>query len=227
LVFLTTFEKFKGENIVIELQIIDKIYAGLHEELVEISQSRSAFQLVHFVVQSHGNIESGAGPRMRYQILREMQVMRGEIAKQVVDKERILRELTRIEKKEVPDVVDQDLDVMEKKILLANIEVELAGRLREFNVLHKILQTIPKYTREDHDNAEVKYWTQRLERQYRQGLVASHAGIDRGDLTAMEQCSGSEMIADVGKITEWKLPVIKRDGEVGQLNQTASQGQID
>ena len=55
-----------------KLNEITSKFDMVQEELLEIGQSRSNFALVHFVVGRHGNLEDGAGPRMRYQALREL-----------------------------------------------------------------------------------------------------------------------------------------------------------
>lgn len=183
-----------------KLLAVELPYAGIQEELKALIQSRSDFQLAHFVVGQHGSLESGAGPRMRYQALLELQALRGDIARSVIQRERLRREIERLEQTDPPD---KDLDVAERRISLAEADVRISGRMREFDALFQILQALPHYSHEEFEQAEADYWRQRLSRQLRQGQHAAITGYDRGDLAAAEQCSGDAILPGIERITEW------------------------
>lgn len=131
-------EVIKSKNS--ELVEVEKIFESIQEELLEINQNRSNFQLVHYVVERHGPLKAGAGHRQRQQALREMQIMRGEIMRIIIQRERNKRVIDRLR---IGDSLDKDLDIAEKLVESANLEVDLIGMLREYKTLSEILKYSP------------------------------------------------------------------------------------
>lgn len=168
------------------MQDVARRYAEITEELGAVQQSRSAFQLAHFVVARHGRIEDGAGPRMRLQALVELRGICQGIRMTEIEVERKRRELIRLEKEEV---ISQDPDLDREALLmqLDDLLLSHAAALREFEVLSAILDQLPQYTREEHDAHELRYWEQRLARQLVQNQIALNHGLDRGDVEAVHE----------------------------------------
>lgn len=191
-------------DIIKGLNFIEAESEEIQNELLEINQNRSDFALVHFVVERHGPIEQAAGPRQRFQALRELQTIRGEVIREGLRYERCKREIERL-KAEAP--LDADLDIAEKKLEMLELEVSIASHLREFATLKNILNALPRYSQEEHQKAEAEYWTFRLTRQLLSSRDASLTGFDRGDLEAMLQATDNEILPGTGRVKNTLIPV--------------------
>jgi hypothetical protein len=196
------------------LEKVESRFKDIQDELLEINQSRTPFQLVHFVVQRHGPLEAGAGPRQRYQALRELHVMRGEMARQILKQRRLSREIDFLREGKSSDGHDltqannfADLEIAEKAIELADLEVNLKGLFREFDTLCQILDALPKYTYEQFQELEPLYWRQRLERQAVQSRTSVVTGYDRGDIESLAQATDEEILPGVGRVDQIGFPI--------------------
>jgi hypothetical protein len=188
-----------------DLKFVEKQFVDIQKELLEINQIRSDFQLVHFVVQRHGPLTAGAGHRQRYQALREMQIMRGEIGRQVIRRERLKREIETLKSQlnvEDPTRNNCDLDLAEKTIEISDIDLNVQGLLREYKTLSDILKTLPTYSFEEFQKMEPQYWRQRLERQLLQSRDSALSGFDRGDLESIAQAADDELLPGTGRIEQ-------------------------
>jgi hypothetical protein len=202
------------ENYDPRLEAVEVRFKDIQDELLDINQSRTPFQLIHFVVQRHGPLEAGAGPRQRYQALREIHVMRGEMARQILKQKRLAREIDYLrEGKSAEGFVLSspnnfaDLEIAEKAIEIADIEVNLKGLFREFDTLCKILDALPRYTYEQFQELEPQYWRQRLERQAVQSRTSAVTGYDRGDIESLAQATDDEILSGVGRVDQISFPI--------------------
>lgn len=161
-------------------------YFAVTDELREVQQSRSAFQLAHFVVARHGRVEDGAGPRQRLQALIELRQICINLRTLQIEMERARRALQRLEGADCGSD-DPDLDHELHLIRMEDMEISYAATLREYEVLASILEHLPRYSREEHDAHELQYWEQRLARQLVQNQIALNHGLDRGDVEAVHE----------------------------------------
>ena len=65
------------------------------------------------------------------------------------------------------------LDIEEKVIDLENLHFAMQGAVREFNRYYEIFETLPKFTYEQMQDAEERYWQLRLARQAQCDIDAS------------------------------------------------------
>lgn len=171
----------------------------VYEELSNVAVGRTPFQLVHFVVQSHGSIEEGAGPIMRLQALTEMENCINGIIMSKINLERLKRKDERLKSS---NEQDSDLDIAENLLHIRTETLRLTKKLREYYVLQAILDELPEYTWEDFQNMEPKRWTNRLFRQCDEYHKAYIEGLDRGDIQAIKQGICRDVLDEVGNISE-------------------------
>lgn len=143
--------------------IIQSIQDAL-KEIDEFSQPRSDFALRHFVVGQHD-----LPARQRWQVLNELQTLLYAIF-DLHDK----RELAEIEIDELAagdnasDFEKRRQSVRFKQLRreIWNIDYALQGREKEAATLLRILNALPRCTREEFEAQEAEYWRRRLTRQY-------------------------------------------------------------
>jgi len=178
---------------------MDDITQALEQALSEIdefAQPRSDFALAHFVVAQHD-----LPARQRKQVLDELQVLLYAIY-DLRDK----RELAEIELEELEaaqtdnDFVRRRNDVRKRQLRreIWNINFALRGREREAMTLLRLLEQMPKYTREEFESQEAEYWRRRLTRQWQElqlgggGNLSSLLGMATMPGQAMPMIAGQE-----------------------------------
>jgi hypothetical protein len=146
----------------------DELYASFEA----VCQSRSDYQLKHFVVQDH------ATPERRYlQAVIEMQAKVSNLRRAAISRRKLLK---RIETETDPD----DRELLE--IELEELDLSVKGAVREFNTLYAIYKSMPKYKAEHIQEAEQEYWEDRLTRQATLDVIAT-GRIGVGNLNALRQ----------------------------------------
>jgi hypothetical protein len=124
----------------------------------EINQPRSAYQIEKFVLGQHDTDE------MRYyQCVLELQQLYYTIKRASLDIKKTEIEIERLRK--TGDEIDE-IDAQVKELGLEQTRAVSVGAFREFDTLLKLLETFPKYTRQQIDEAQPEYWRLRLTRQY-------------------------------------------------------------
>jgi hypothetical protein len=79
-----------------------------------------------------------------------------------------------------------ELDIEEKSLQLESEMKLIEDAVYELSVYKTILDTLPKFTREEFENAELGYWTNRLTSDARLE-IQSGARIDKGTLAVLEK----------------------------------------
>jgi hypothetical protein len=169
------------ENLVVrEKEILDSI-ENLKDDLDAIQQNRSNFQIKNFVVGQH--MTPG---RQRMQCVLELQIKMFNIRSSQLDSDKISIEIEQLEKggERYGDYEERfrQIDIEKKKLELAQIDLARIGQVREAECLYSILQSLPKFTREQYEEEEQLYWTMRLNEQ-----LELSALNDRGNLQAINQ----------------------------------------
>jgi hypothetical protein len=179
------------------------------QEIEEFAQPRSNFALEHFVVAQHD-----LPARQRKQVLDELQVLLYTIY-DLRDK----RELAEIELEEL-ETAQADNDFMRRRNEVRarqlqreiwNIDFALRGREREAVTLLRLLEQIPKYTREEFEAQEAEYWRRRLTRQWYElqagggGNLSSLLGASTTPGQAMPLMAGQDNLLKLTSIEIRKL----------------------
>jgi hypothetical protein len=193
---------------------MDEIVQAMEQALSEIekfAQPRSDFALAHFVIAQHD-----LPARQRKQTLDELQVLLYAIY-DLRDK----HELAEIELEELGaaqndnDFTRRRNEVRTRQLRreIWNIDFALKGREREAMTLLRLLEQMPKCTREEFEAQEAEYWMRRLTRQWQElqlgggGNLSSLLGAATTPGQAMPIVSGQENLmklvsADVKKLEE-------------------------
>jgi len=154
---------------------------NLKDDMEAIQQNRSNFQIRNFVVGQH--MTPG---RQRMQCVLELQIKMFNIRDAQLDAEKLNIEIEHLQSGgERYDKYTEKLEGIEiekKKLQLAQIELSRMSQVREAECLYSILQSLPKYTREQYEEEEQLYWTMRLGEQ-----LELSALNDRGNLQAIKQ----------------------------------------
>lgn len=147
-------------------------------QITEIQQSRSVFQLKNFVIDKQYTEE------MRYyQTLIELQSMYFTIKKVLLQIEKIKFEIEQLEN--TNSKIDQ-LDAELKKIDLEQTMILTVGAFREFYALLDILNSFDKkYSREDIEKNQEEYWKKRLISQAEIDVISAQNNISFGNIEAM------------------------------------------
>jgi hypothetical protein len=123
----------------------------------EVSQSRSNFQIEKFVINQHATKE------MQYfQCILELRTIYYAIKTQELENKKTRVEIDRL--RATGDEVDQ-IEAQIKELNLEQAQLHAVSLFRELETLTNILQTYPRYTREEIEKGQAEYWTIRLHRQ--------------------------------------------------------------
>lgn len=138
------------------------------ESIAEIQQSRSRYQLEHFVI---GQFDT---PEMQFlQICIELQDMEYKLATATIALQQSDEKIKRLRAKgTVKHSLKADmLDLEQKQTRLLMIGAE-----REVAILRELFVASPKYTRAEIEQSQPEYWRLRLSRQYQLQEVTRSVG---------------------------------------------------
>ena len=141
----------------VENQVVD-----LRTAFEDIQQPRSDFQIEHFVIGQHDTDE-----RSYVQCVLELQAKYDGIKRAMFKRERIFTQL---------ESMNCDITSIDYREIMFELEVldrSLLGMTREFKTLYTIWKSMPKFTYNQIQGAEERYWRLRLKRQATQDLNAT------------------------------------------------------
>jgi len=159
-------------NEVTDITLIESKHNELHDAFLEIFQGRSDFQLENFVVNAHTSPE-----RQYAQCVLELQNKYYSIKQADISRRKINHQ---IKTETCPFTIE------EKQLELEQLDIAMLGALREFDTLYKIYQRFPRYTNEQLQKAESKYWLERLTSQAQQDIESS-GSVSVGNAEALRQ----------------------------------------
>ena len=142
-----------------------------------IQQTRTPFQLKHFVLGQHDTAEM-----QFHQCVLELRTMIRTYRVCDIGRRRMEREVDRLKKS---DDLDADLDLEEKEIHLSELIITMKGAEREINCLMDLFNNMTHFTRDEMDLAQPDYWEKRLSRQANLQVMAGKVGW--ADLDALRQ----------------------------------------
>lgn len=148
------------------------------KRLEEINQSRSDFQLFHFVIGQHQT-----EPQRYRQLLMEINNAMTAYRQNEIQIKKLKIEIERLAKSEDP--IDK-LDLESKEIELENNSVHNLGLKRELDTLVNLYDSAPKhFTIEEIEADQEAYWQERLFGDVRRQRLAG--GVQASYIQAIEQ----------------------------------------
>ena len=145
--------------------------------IAEVQQSRSRFQLEHFVVGQHDT------PEMRfYQVCIELQDMEYRLALATLNERETELKIEKLRAKDTPLA---HVKADKRQLGLDQMRVVKIGAEREVAILRDMFRESTKYTREQIELAQPDYWRARLTRQY--ALQQAAGSVGWAQLDAMIQ----------------------------------------
>jgi hypothetical protein len=153
------------------------------DAFVQISQSRTNYQLQKFVVGQHDTEEQ------RYkQVVLEIQNMAIGIQKSLLDLQKLNIKKKQLEKSR------NKIDKIDSQIIALDIqgaETGLIGAKKELDYLMSIWDSFEhKYTAEEIESAQEEYWNKRLNRQAALESIGSGGVVSWAALDALNQIGG-------------------------------------
>lgn len=159
------------ENNLVDNQLdIVRVKKELMGSIDAINQSRSNYQIERFVVGEHATVE-----RQFMQCVLELQTKLSNIKKGRI-------QLRKLNKKLASEQDDDEKELI--SIDIEDLELSLKSQMREAGTLYAIYTSMPKFTYQELQQAEEKYWTLRLAKQA-QLDVESTGRISVGNLDAL------------------------------------------
>lgn len=161
-------------NVIMSTDIsnVNEKHNELHEAFLQIFQGRSNFQLDNFVVGMHMTPE-----RQYAQCVLELQHKYYNLRRGDINRRKLLKEI-----EECKDEFEKE----EKILDLEQVEIAIIGALREFDHLYSIFKAMPKFSAEEMEAGENKYWIERLAIQAQIDIEA-HGAIGTGNAEALRQ----------------------------------------
>jgi len=154
-------------------------FEEIEAAILEVQQPRSRFQLERFVIGQHNSEEM-----QFYQTCLELQDMiyKYQSAKLNVQKQELKIKRLRETGDELKELKAQELELGLKQTYIA-----MQGAEREMLALTEIFYEFPKrYTREEIEAAQPKYWDERLTGNAKAQLMGG-SGVNPAHIEAMEQ----------------------------------------
>jgi len=149
----------------------------IEQAIMEVQQPRSRYMLETLTLGAHDT------PEMRfYYCVIELNDKLHKFRLAEVNKERMEREIGRLEESDDPDA---DLDLREKKIEYQHFMGVFAGGERELRDLLAIYEGMQHFTREQIDANQQEYWEARMTRQTQLQIMAG--GVGWSQLDAMRK----------------------------------------
>ena len=159
---------------------LSKARMDIPEAIAEVQQSRSRYQIEHFVLAQHDTIEM-----QFYQLCLELQTMTHALASNEVAIRRSKLEIQRL--LETGDELDA-LDAETKQIDLDALTIVYNGSLREYAIMADMFNAMPQFTRDEIEHAQPEYWHARMTRQTNLQIMSGNVGW--AQLDAMRQLLG-------------------------------------
>lgn len=156
----------------VEFERVKNAKEELYDSFINNLQGRSQYQLENFVVGMHNQPE-----RQFSQIAIELQHKYYNIRRADINRRKLLNELETESDPYKKEEIELDLEQM---------DIAIIGALREFDHLYKLYQQYPKYTAEQIEAAEHKYWVERLAIQAQIDIEAQ-GRIGTGNMEALRQ----------------------------------------
>lgn len=173
------------------------MYEEIEKAIEEIQQPRSRFQLEKFVLGQHST------PEMKYyQICLELQDAIYKYKLAIISNKKTNIQIERL--RSTGDELDE-LEAQEKELGLNETRITMLGAQRELGHLIEIWDSFQhKFTRQEIESAQPKYWEQRLSNNAKAMLMGG-AGVNPAHIEAMEQAGVLDSFVELVKETKAEL----------------------
>ncbi len=158
-------------------QLAVKIADELADDFLEIQKPRSDAQLSAFVAGQHDTT-----PRQWQQVVLEIQIKVDAIQTAEIKLRQMDRKIKTLRNGSEEDKDRCALLMIGKRAT----ERAMLGAHRELESLYSLYKSMPRFTRQQIEDAELDYWQQRITRQAMHGILAT-GRIGVGDLDSMRQ----------------------------------------
>lgn len=178
-----------------ELIEINKIINEMQADFDAIAMPRSAYVLENLVVKVHEHETI----QWLHCVL-EMRIKYNNIRRSQLQREIIREEINRLDLNDTIEQLKADL----KRIDLEELEHSELGYIREFMSLYQIYQTLPRFTREQIEEAQAEYWFSRLVKQSVQDIQAT-GRVSVGNIEALRQIKAKVEVTQAGEIVAHRV----------------------
>lgn len=173
------------ENLYMSLDKTTHIYSLIEADILEFAQGATDFQIEVFIANGEGPIDKFPVHAYRH-LLAQVRPLISEMRRVLIEKERINRKITKLEK-EKPE--DWDLDVLEMRYRIADFEVDLKGKWSTYGTYEKLLGYIRSkygpFKNEDLQKQEAEYWKHRLSKQMFDSKQGALSGYGSGNINSL------------------------------------------
>lgn len=153
----------------------------IEEAILEISQSRSRYQIEKFVIGQHGT------PEMQYyQLVLEAKSLISSIEETKLQQLKLESEIEEL------DATGKKSDYFEarlKELKLKDIQITLSGNQKELDYIRELFEQFPKFTREEIEKGQADYWENRLLKVAQMQMLSRQGGVDWAQLEALQQAN--------------------------------------
>jgi hypothetical protein len=189
---------------------VAEIAAELEADFLEIQKPRSDVQLAAFVAGGHDTT-----PRQWQQVVLEMQIKIDNIEHAAIKLSQQEREIKRLRNGTEEQKEEGALLMIGQR----STKRAMLGAMRELETLYRIYKTMPRFTREQIEEAEAGYWRARITRQAAHGIISRVTGIGVGDLDTLKQLG-----IPVNEVIEQVRPCLEQINK--SLGQSANSGAL-
>lgn len=151
----------------------------IKDAIREITQNRSKYQIEKFVIGQHHS------PEMQYyQLCRE-----ASVAMHSIEETKLRIEKVKAQAEELRETGKKS-DAIEARILelsISPMEESLVSSQRELDFMQEMFDKFPKFTRQEIEDAQQKYWETRLTRVSQLQMLSRQGGVDWAQLEAVYQ----------------------------------------
>lgn len=179
-----------------ELSKTEELYNGIEDDIAEFAQGMTDFQIEVFIANGEGPIDKFPAHAYRH-ILAQVRPLLSELRRVLIDKERTLRKITRLE---LAKPQDWDLDILELEYKLKDLEIDIKGKWKTYETYERLLSHLRSkygpFTNEDLHRDEAAYWKYRLSKQMMDSKQGAMTGYGAGNINSLRMAIQGSMLPD-------------------------------
>lgn len=186
------------------IRTVDAEWGTYKTDFMEFSQGPSDFQMEVFIANGEGPVDLFPCHAYRH-ILAQVKPILGELRRLMIERERQIRKVKRLEQKisglvPSPGELDLDLDLLQESGMLDDMEITIKGKWEQYNTFNRLL----KFLREKHGEftngqlqaEEWKYWTVRFAKQVVDSIEGGKTGAGSGNLNSIRMAVQGSPLPD-------------------------------
>ena len=179
-----------------------RMIASIDDAYRATAQSRTDFQLLHYVIRQHDPESIEWTPRQWLQCVIEMHSVHQGIEQAIVTRDRARCDIIDIYARwcfTANAEARRELDAREQRNTVKAQQHRIDGLLDQFETLTRIFEAMPKYDAAALEEDEARYWRARLIRQAHDQVLGDRFG-GKGNIQAIRQAGVPlvDALADMG-----------------------------